>query len=97
MSLFTGAVKAATFGLIDLDGGPNLQGIETEAERKERLELEQLEKETRAEARFLSAEGKGLRRQAELSFGSQRRDKERGTEAASVRATGRFGSNRLVL
>ena len=59
--------------------------------------LEAIEADKRAEAKFLTTEGQGMRRQATLTFGNQDEQRQRTKEQTSVRATGRFEENRLIL
>ena len=77
--------------------GPDLSGVASAAEAAEKIKLFKEEQKRKKEAQFMNTEGKGLRRQASLSFGNTELLDEQGTEGKSIRATGRFDSNRLVL
>ena len=83
---------------LGLGGGQSSSDLERAnlaAEARERKRLEEEERVRKSEARFMRTEGLGKRRFGTLQFGdsTDRLDPEQ----KSVQATGRFGSDRLVL
>lgn len=103
-----GMVGNATAGLLDgtfvnsllkkaglMPGeGPDLSGIADAAEAEQKIKLFAEERKRRTEAQFLRTEGQGLKRQAQLTFGTSGQPD---TEQSQVASTGRFDTNRLVL
>lgn len=76
---------------------PNLGNAKSQAEAEELIKLAAIEKKKRDEAKFLTKEGQGMRRKVSVQFGNQSQtDASRG-DKSSVRATGRFDENRLIL
>jgi len=93
-SALNGLLKAS--GLLPGDV-PDLNNAASEAEAKEMIQLAKEEKKRREEAKFMTREGAGVRRRASISLGDDRTDALQNSEEKSIRATGRFNTNRLIL
>lgn len=74
-----------------------LRAISNAAQVREQAILEQQKVVSREEAAFLQTEGRGLKRQARITFGDAERSKNLSAERKSLRSSGRFTTDRLVL
>ena len=68
-----------------------------EAKIKEKERLEAIARKKKGEARFFDIEGQGKRRFAKLSLGNEEDLDAVGEDRRSLRASGRFTDDRLVL
>lgn len=76
---------------------PNTGQAQWKAEQRERERLLGIERKKKREARFFTTEGEGKRRFAALSFGNEDELDELSEDRRSLRASGRFADDRLVL
>ena len=74
-----------------------LKGIANANSLKQQRMLEQEKQLSLEEASFLETEGQGVKRQAKLTFGDTERQRNLTKEQRSLRSSGRFSTDRLVL
>lgn len=82
-----------------LGGGstPNPRAESRAAEARELQRLKSRELRKQLESRFLQEEGAGKRRETQLSFGDEFEQEQMSADERSLRSTGKFAKNRLVL
>lgn len=79
-------------------GSADIRGNLESAKKRERDRLAKIkDRDESFVDRFFKTEGQGLRRQNILSFGNEDDLDEMDEDERSLRATGRFAENRLVL
>ncbi|MCP4342370.1 MAG: hypothetical protein GY799_26710 [Desulfobulbaceae bacterium] len=76
---------------------PNTSQAQFDAQQRERERLLGIERAKKRESRFLVTEGEGRRRFAKLSFGNEDELEEDTEDRRSLRRSGRFTEDRLVL
>jgi len=77
--------------------GEELRAMSEAEAAAERSRLKVERRHARLESGFLETEGMGKRRQARISFGNKERITSLTPQQRSLRESGRFDSNRLVL
>lgn len=92
LSNLTKSIGKSLFG-----EAPNTAQAQRDAEQRERGRLSLIEKKKKRESQFFTTEGEGKRRFAELSFGNEDELDELSEDRRSLRASGRFADDRLVL